>query len=121
MSLDAPFRQKPGRKSIVAAHPHRDAIEAACAAGVSFRRIADQFGVGIMAVHRHWHGLTPGYRAALAAHVSNLDDVRWREVTANLAAIARRHPDARADLNALVQRISLPMTPFTMGGHANAA
>ena len=121
MSPDTPIRQKPGRKGIVAAHPQCDAIEAACAAGISLRRVANQFDVGIMAVHRHWRSLTPAYRAALSAEVSNLDDVRWREVTANLAAIARRHPDARADLNALVQRISIPMTPSAMGGHANAA
>lgn len=116
-----PIRKKPGRRSTIAAHSQREAIEAACAAGVSLRRIANQFDVGIMAVHRHWHSLTPAYRATLSAGVSKLDNVRWREVTANLAAIARRHPDARADLNALVQRISIPMTPFTMGGHANAA
>jgi hypothetical protein len=121
MSPETAIRQKPGRKSTIAMHPQREAIEAACAAGISLRRVAIQFNVGIMAVHRYWSGLAFEYRMALSAAMSNLDDTRWREVATGLAAIARRHPDARADLDALVQRISTPIAASDMGDRAHAA
>ncbi|MHC2108967.1 hypothetical protein [Methylobacterium sp. CM6246] len=74
-----------------------------------------------MAFHRHWNGLTSEYRMAPATTVSNLDDARWREVATGLAAIARRHPDFRTDLDALVQRISMPAVASDLGGRARAA
>ncbi|MCJ2115150.1 helix-turn-helix domain-containing protein [Methylobacterium sp. J-001] len=121
MLPETAIRQKPGRKSTIATHPQREAIEAACAAGISLRRVAIRFNVGIMAVHRYWNGLAFEYRMALSAAVSNLDDTRWREVATGLAAIARRHPDARADLDALVQRISMPIAASDIGDRAHAA
>ncbi|GJE49959.1 hypothetical protein GOFOIKOB_3000 [Methylobacterium tardum] len=121
MSPENPIRRKPGRKSIVAAHPQRDAIEAACAAGISLRKVAHRFGLPRMALYRYWHSLPAEHRNALFAEAADLDDARWREVTTGLAAIARRHPEVRADLDELVQRISIPVTSSTTGGHAHAA
>lgn len=119
--MPASIRQKPGRKSSIATHPGREAIEAACAAGVHLRTIASRFGVGLMAVHRYWNALPAEYRSALAAAVVDMDDARWREVTAGLAAIARRHPTARADIDALAQRLSATMPCLAAGGSARAA
>lgn len=120
MSRDASARPKPGRKSTVAAHSQREAIEAACAAGISVRRVAMRFGLSPSAVDRHWRGLSPEYRAALASAAADQDDARWREVSAGLAAIARRHPEARADLDALAARIGA-VRPAATGTHAHAA
>jgi hypothetical protein len=53
MSFDTSVRMIPGRKSIAGANLQRGAIEATCTAGISLRRIAFRFNVGIMAVHRH--------------------------------------------------------------------
>jgi hypothetical protein len=121
MSPDTSIRQKPGRKSTIAAHPQRGAIEAACAADISLRKVAERFQVGIMAVHRHWHSLPAQRRSALAADVAAEDDARWREVSAGLAAIARRHPDARADIADLTRRIWPSQFSMTVGERAHAA
>lgn len=105
MSKETRTRQKPGRKSLVATHPQREAIEATCAAGISLRRVAEKFGVPRMAIWRYWHGLSPEHRARVATDVSAQDDARSREVLAGLAAIARRHPAARTDIADLTRRI----------------
>ena len=82
MSTETRTRQKPGRKSLVATHPQREAIEATCAAGISLRRVAEQFGLPRMALWRYWHSLSSEHRAAVAADVSARDDARSREVRA---------------------------------------
>ena len=79
------------------------------------------FNVGIMAVYRYWNGLASEYRTALSTAVSNLDGDRWHEVAACLAAIARRHTVASADLDASVQRINMPVVASDMRGRAHAA
>lgn len=74
MSPETPIRQKPGRKSIVAAHPQRGAIEAACAAGISLRKVAHRFGLPRMALYRYWHSLSGERRSALVAEAADLDE-----------------------------------------------
>jgi AcrR family transcriptional regulator len=121
MTFEITVRQKPGRKSIVATHPQREMIEAACAANVSLSRVARRFGIGLMAVHRHWHSLPADYRAALAFDVTLQDDLRWREVSAGLAAIARNHPETRANIAELTGHIWSPSPSIAAGERAHAA
>lgn len=121
MTFEITVRQKPGRKSIVATYPQREMIEAACAAGVSLRRVAGRFGIGIMAVHRHWHSLPADYRAALAVDAALRDDLRWREISAGLAAIARRHPETRVDIAELTGHTWSPSPSTAAGERAHAA
>ena len=116
--MHSPDRQKPGRKSTVATHPRRLEIEAACAAGISPLRTAVRFGVGRMAIVRHWQGLSTEYRAALTRETVTVEGQRWQEVAAGLAAIGRRHPDAQPDIAALIQRTR---HLSTTGGRAHAA
>lgn len=121
MSFDISAHRKPGRRSIVGAHPQRDAIEAACAAGISIRRVAERFEVPRMSLWRWWRGLPNEYRAALSAAVADQDDARWREVSAGLAAIARRYPDTRADIADLTHRICQPRAHRSVGERTHAA
>jgi AcrR family transcriptional regulator len=120
MSSDLP-KLRPGRKAIIANHPHRQDIELARAAGISLARIAKRFGVGRGAVDRHWHGLSSEYRTELVATARAMESRRWQEVTAELASIATRHPDARADIEALAQRLQHLSVGGTSGGcvHGN--
>jgi transposase-like protein len=121
VSFDISAHRKPGRRSIVGVHPQRDAIEAACAAGVSIRRVAERFAVPRMSLWRWWRGLPNEYRAALSAAVADQDDARWREVSAGLAAIARRYPETLADIADLTRRICQPRAHRSVGERTRAA
>lgn len=121
MSFDITTSKKPGRRSIVGTHPQRDVIEAACAAGISLRRVAERFEVPRMSLWRWWRGLPAEHRDALSAAVADQDDARWREVSAGLAAIARRYPDTRADIANLIHRISQPRAHRSFGERTHAA
>ncbi|GJD96904.1 hypothetical protein [Methylobacterium iners] len=118
MSSDLP-NSRPGRKAIIANHPHRQDIELARAAGISLARIAQRFGVGRGAVDRHWRGLSSEYRAELVATARSVESQHWREVTAELASIAKRYPEARADIDALAQLLQQSPPGSIMGGCAN--
>ena len=120
MLIKTPNR-KPGRKGTVATHPRRTEIELARAAGVSLERIAARFQVSRMAVLRHWQSLSDDYRAELATAVADIEGRRWQEVTAGLAAIARRHPEAEPDIAALAQHLRAMAPGVMIEGRGHAA
>jgi hypothetical protein len=111
----------PGRRSTIGTHPQREVSEAGCAAGSSLRKVTIRFGLVRMSLYRYWHNISSEHRGCLVVETSNLDNSGWREVTASLAMIARRHPGARAGLNALVQCIRGPVISPEMGDHAHDA
>ncbi|MCJ2103906.1 hypothetical protein MKK70_00610 [Methylobacterium sp. E-041] len=65
--------------------------------------------------------LSDGYRAELATAVPDIDGKRWQEVTAGLAAIARRHPDAEPDITALAQHLRAMEPRAMIEGRSHAA
>ncbi|WP_437872059.1 ECF-type sigma factor [Methylorubrum extorquens] len=100
-------KQKPGRRSAVAAHPRRAEIELACASGISLREIADRFGISRASVDRHWHSLPAEERAFLSAMATELAEHQAALSRVFAAAMARagishrtRHYDSEGHAHA---------------------
>ena len=115
------------RKCSVCSHPEVDAINEALVSGVSYRRIATQFGLSEPSVRRHNKSHLPAalVKASEASQVANADDLlmQIKTLQAKTLDILKRNEgkDDRIALSAIKEaRANLELIGKLLGELANS-
>lgn len=83
-----PRNWKPGPRCPVCNHPERARIETAKAAGVSYRVLAEKFGLSKDSLHRHWTNcVRPETKAELLAGPVKLKELAGKAAEENLSVL----------------------------------